>query len=109
MDEGLEDFGGSAPGASFEVGSFLSETESVFLSSCSLSCAAKGASEIVLSYKGVFPQVLRRLSQECCFFRNHRHLIELCGVAYYRCLLRLFPAFAHMRRDLIRHTVDIGA
>lgn len=47
MDEGLEDFRG-VPDGSFEVGLSLSETESVFLSFCSLSCAAKGASEIVL-------------------------------------------------------------
>lgn len=47
MDELLEDFGG-APDGSFEVDLSLSETESFFLSSCSLSCAAKGASEIVL-------------------------------------------------------------
>lgn len=48
MDEGLEDFGGSAPGASLEAELPSFEMELTFLSSCFLSCAAKGASEIVL-------------------------------------------------------------
>lgn len=47
MDESLEGFG-EAPDGSFEAEPSLSETKSVFLSSYSLSCAAKGASEIVL-------------------------------------------------------------
>ena len=46
MDEGLEDFGGVPD--SFEAELLLFETKSVFLPSRSLSCAAKGASEIVL-------------------------------------------------------------
>lgn len=46
MDEGLEDSGEVPDSSGAESPSF--ETELTFLSSCFLSCAAKGASEIVL-------------------------------------------------------------
>ena len=66
MDELLEDFGGAPDGFS-GAESPSSETELTFLSSCFLSCAAKGASECPSCMRALFLKVFNDFLKNAAF------------------------------------------